>query len=307
MNLNGIDLNLLLVFDALMIERSVTKAGDRVCLSQPAVSSALNRLRHLLNDDLFIRKSDGMHPTPRALELEKPIRSALSIINNSLEPTHFNPFKSNKLFTIAMNDLGAALFLPHLASRLSQIAPLINIIITHADGSNAIKLLEDGKVDMAIGLFSEDIDRFGHEKMYDIPCSCTMRLSHPLLKQKISIDDFAKNAQLAITHDGGVSKTINEILHKNNLQRRIAFTVPHFLPGIFTLANTDLIAVLPNKLISRFGPTARIGSVKTPFLDINISCQLIWNLKHTNSESHTWMRSTIKTISEDYRLDLWDF
>ena len=305
MNLNGVDLNLLLVFDALMLERSVTKAGDRVCLSQPAVSAALNRLRHVLNDELFIRRSDGMHPTPRALELEKPIRLALSMIDDSLKPSHFNPFKSSTLFTIAMNDLGATMFVPHLASRLSQIAPLTNIVIIHADGSSAIKLLDEGKVDMAIGLFTEDANRLGHEKIYDIPCSCAMRRDHPLSKKEMTLNHFSQNPQLAISHDGGVSRIIDRTLRENGLQRRVAFTVPHFLSGIFTLANTDLIAILPDKLISRFGAAANINSVKTPFLNIDISCSLIWDPKNSNNESHSWLRSTIQTIAEDYRLDLW--
>jgi DNA-binding transcriptional LysR family regulator len=299
-NLASVDLNLLLVFDALMIERSVTKAGNRVCLSQPAVSAALNRLRHLTNDELFVRRTDGMHPTQRALELEDPIRKALLQINDALEPQAFSPSESTRSFCIALNDLGAAMIMPHLASSLSHIAPQINITVEHADGEQAIRLIESGKVDMAVGLFDKPGDTVEFEKLYDIPFSCAMRFNHPLIGKDIDIDHFAATSQLAITHDGGISRMIDKLLVHHAKRRRIAFTVPHFLAGAFVLTNTDLIATLPNKLIRRFGSAAGIRAVEMPFAQMQIECGMAWNKETSKSHAHIWMRSLLRDICNAY-------
>lgn len=306
MNLAGVDLNLLLVFDALMIERSVTRAASRVCLSQPAASAALNRLRRLMNDELFIRRTNGMHPTQRALELEGPLRKALVQIKEALEPQVFAPNKSSRSYRIALNDLGAAMIMPLLTSRLAHIAPSISITVEHADGENAIALIEAGKVDMAMGLFEEPGVGYEFEKLYDIPFSCAMRFNHPLIGKAISLDDFCATSQLAIAHDGGASRIIDKHLVQQGRRRRIAFTVPHFLSGAFVLTNSDLIATLPNKLIRRFGAAAGIRAVELPFSQVQTTCGLIWNSQTSSSPPLKWMRSMMRDICSEYRLDRWD-
>ncbi|MGF6767044.1 MULTISPECIES: LysR family transcriptional regulator [Paraburkholderia] len=306
MNLAGVDLNLLLVFDALMIERSVTRAASRVCLSQPAASAALGRLRHLMNDELFVRHADGMHPTQRALELEGPLRRALLQINEALEPQTFTPSKSSHSYRIAFNDLGAAMMMPLLTSRLAHLAPNIGVVVEHADGNHAISRVEGGKVDMAMGLFDASGVAYDFEKLYDIPFSCAMRFNHPLIGKSISVDDFCATPQLAIAHDGGASTMLDRQLIALGKRRRLAFTVPHFLSGLFALSNSDLIAVLPSKLIRRFGAAAGIRAVDMPFTRIHTTCGLIWNTQNAPSPPNKWMRSVLRDICSEYHLDRWE-
>jgi DNA-binding transcriptional LysR family regulator len=306
MNLAGVDLNLLLVFDALMIERSVTRAANRVCLSQPAASAALSRLRHLMNDELFVRQADGMHPTQRALELEGPLRRALQQINEALEPKTFTPSKSSHNYRIAFNDLGAAMVMPLLTSRLAHLAPNIGVVVEHADGNHAINLAEGGKVDMAMGLFDSRGVAYDFEKLYDIPFSCAMRFNHPLIGKSISVDDFCATPQLTIAHDGGAGAMLDRQLVALGKRRRVAFTVQDFLSGLFALTNSDLIAVLPSKLIRRFGAAAGIRAVDMPFTAIHTTCGLIWSTQSAPSPPNKWMRSMLRDICSEYRLDRWD-
>jgi DNA-binding transcriptional LysR family regulator len=306
MNLAAVDLNLLLVFDALMIERNVTRAGNRVCLSQPAVSAALNRLRHLTGDDLFIRRTDGMLPTARALALEEPVRRALQQISSALEPPCFTPADSERSFHIALNDLGATMIMPHLAARLGSDAPKVDITVEHADGEQALHLLEAGKIDLALGLIDDPGSRFCSEKLYDIPCSCAMRRDHPLLAGALSVKRFVATPQLAIAQDGGMGRIIDRSLDEHRLRRRIAMTMPHFLAGLFVLGHTDLIAVLPDKLIKRFGPAAGIVGVPIPFATVQIASTLVWNRQTDASPPHDWLRRVLVQICEQHHLDRWE-
>ena len=127
MNLAGIDLNLLVVFDALMVERNTTRAGERIGMSQPAVSKALNRLRYMCHDELFVRSPDGMQPTPRALELATPVQQALQEISNALEPGEFNPATAQRSFRLVTSDLITRLFMPAVMARLDVEAPDVEV------------------------------------------------------------------------------------------------------------------------------------------------------------------------------------
>ncbi len=306
MKLAAVDLNLLLVFDALMLERNVTRAGNRICLSQPAVSAALNRLRHLTQDELFIRRVDGMQPTERALELEEPIRRALQQISSALEPPVFSPADAQRSFNIGLNDLGATMIMPHLAACLGRDAPKIDITVEHADGEQALRLLEAGQIDLALGLFDDTGSRFRSVKLYDIPCSCAMRSDHPLLNGRLDIKGFADTPQLAISQDGGMGRIIDRSLDEQHLRRRIAITMPHFLAGLFVLGHTDLIAVLPDKLIKRFGAAAGIVGVAIPFAPVQIASTLVWNPQTDASPPHQWLRRLLVQICAEHNLDRWE-
>jgi DNA-binding transcriptional LysR family regulator len=146
MDLTGVDLNLLVVFDALMV-RHVTKAGEKIGLSQPAMSAALNRLRHLLKDELFIRRSDGMQPTRKAQQLALPLRQALLQIQAALEPQNFAPETEVRTFKLATNDFAASILLPSLGSRIGAKAPNIDLRVISADDSLAIQLLDEDAVE----------------------------------------------------------------------------------------------------------------------------------------------------------------
>src|ERR1700732_3743962 len=161
MNWGAFDLNLLIVFDAVMQERSVTRAGSKIGLSQPAVSHALSRLRYMLKDELFIRTPDGMAPTPRAEQLAGPLRRALSDMQLALEPETFVPQEGTRLFVLALNNYAAVILAPSLVTAVISTSPGIRLDLRPTGLRDMPALLDRGELDLAIGSFDDVGDRFG--------------------------------------------------------------------------------------------------------------------------------------------------
>ena len=163
--LGAIDLNLLVVFDAIMMERSVTRAGQRLGLSQPAISHALTRLRHMLRDELFVRSPNGMMPTPRAEELAAPVRIALDGLQQSLEPVQFEPSKATVTFRIAVDNYAAIVLVAPIASHIAKIAPGVTLDFRPSGTMNVLEQLDRSELNLAIGPPGVHGERFSHRRL----------------------------------------------------------------------------------------------------------------------------------------------
>jgi DNA-binding transcriptional LysR family regulator len=305
-NLAAIDLNLLVAFDALMTERHVTRAGRKIGLSQPAMSAALNRLRFLMQDKLFERRGDGMQPTPRAVGLVGPIRQALQQIQGALDPRPFDPIQATRSFRIALNDLGVALFLPPLSERLARWSQGINFVFLSAEDKRALDLVEAGEADVAIGPnWNKYDDQFESVVLYQAPFACAMRKGHPLASGSLTIEAFASAPHIMISQPGDPSRHIDQILANHGLRRRIAFTVPHYLTVPILLSKTDLLSVIPSKLIQRYGVTEKIQAVDTPFAELTVPVMMFWIRAANDEPANIWLRSLIVEIVRDHQLDRW--
>jgi len=305
MNIESLDLNLLVAFDALMSERNVTRAGQKMGLSQPAMSAVLKRLRVMMQDELFERKGDGMHPTSRALELAAPIHQVLQQIQTTLDPCSFDPARASRTFRIATNDLGAAIMLPPLSQKLQSWSDRVGFEFIHVDGAGAIQLLESGEADVAMGPYTDRYEQLRSAVLYEAPFACAMRCGHPFGQQTLTLETFAAIPQIVVTQTGDPSPQIDRMLAEAGLKRRVAFTVPHYLAVPFLLARTDLIAVIPVKLVERFGKTEDIRIVRAPALRFNVSTTLLWSDRVHNNSSNVWLRSIMMDITREYKLDHW--
>src|SRR4051812_6089140 len=167
MNWGAFDLNLLIVFDAVMQERSVTRAGGRIGLSQPAVSHALSRLRHMLKDELFIRTPEGMVPTPRAEQLAEPLRRALNDMQLALEPETFVPKEASRQFMMAINNYAAVILASPLLMAVTAAAPRIRLDLRPTGLRDMSALLDRGELDLAIGTFDEAGERFANAPLLE--------------------------------------------------------------------------------------------------------------------------------------------
>lgn len=298
MDLAGVDLNLLVVFDALMAERHVTRAGERIGLSQPAVSAALNRLRHLLRDDLFIRRADQMQPTRRAQELAVPLRQALIQIQTALEPQMFDPAIARRTFKLATNDFAASILLPSLSTKLSLEAPNVDLRLIYADDAWGMKLLEEDVIDLAIAPFESPQPQFERQHLLD-PGGflCVMRKGHPLADKPLTVESFAVTPQLLISRTGDASGFVDEILAEVGLKRRVAFTVPSFLLAPIVLAQTDYIAVLPRQLVEMFQQMTDLIAYEPPFPQRKFPLGMLWHQRLSKDPGHLWLRNTLKEVA----------
>ena len=191
MNFNTLDLNLLVVFDAILRTRSVTLAGENVHLSQSAMSNALKRLRRSFNDPLFVRTSMGMLPTPYAEQISKPIQDALAQIKATIEAKNvFDPAKSERTFRIYMTDVGQMVLLPDLLERIPKEAPHVNLQTVQVPMHHREEAMESGEVDLAVGYLIPFEGHFYRQKLFTETYVCMVRAGHPTIGDQITLREF---------------------------------------------------------------------------------------------------------------------
>ncbi|MEM8654146.1 MAG: LysR family transcriptional regulator [Pseudomonadota bacterium] len=293
MNLARFDMNLLLVFEALLIERNVTQAGQRLHLSQSATSSALRRLREATNDELFVRSADGMLPTPRALELAEPLRRALSDVRSALDGAAFDPATAVRTFTIAASDYDVALHIPRLAQLFSRDAPGIDLRVLPHSNVDAIGMVDTAQVDVALGWFPRAPQRLHLQLLIEESFVCVMRRGHPLSDGLMSLEGYANAAHLLITLVGDTSGAVDDILREKGLSRRVAMTIPHFAAAPMVLAHSDLVAALPKRIANRFAEQHGLVVRSLPFKSYVTAHELLWHPRVDRHPAHVWLRQVL--------------
>jgi len=301
MNLAGMDLNLLLVFEAVMSERNATRAGQKIGMSQPAVSNALNRLRHHLKDDLFLRGPDGMRPTARALELEVPVRRALAELESALDPISFDPRTTERTFTIATTDYASMTLLPYLAEYLIDESPGVNIH-TVPIGGRLYEKLDAQDADYGITAIGEAPSRFGRLDIGTDHFVCMMRKDHPLASfDEIPAEDYAAARHLLVSPRGDARGFVDEQLENMGLERRVVMMVNNFGSVPMIIASSDLIVALPS----------RIADKCTQFFDLHVTRNpispppgvvggvMVWHKRLANHPAHTWFRDMVARAGKD--------
>src|SRR4051794_32895481 len=226
MNWGAFDLNLLIVFDAVMQERSVTRAGGRIGLSQPAVSHALGRLRHMLKDELFIRTPEGMMPTPRAEQLADPLRRALNDMQLALEPETFVPAQAARQFVVAVNNYAAVVLASPLLTAVTDAAPGIQLDLRPSGLRDMLALLDRGELDVAIGTFDDVGERFAGAPLLEDSFVVAMRPDHPAARRELTPQALAGLSYLEISSSGEDTGFVDDWLGTRGLTRSITHRAP---------------------------------------------------------------------------------
>jgi DNA-binding transcriptional LysR family regulator len=270
-DLSRADLNLLVLFEAVLEERHVGRAADRLNLTASAVSHGLGRLRRLLNDPLFVRTPKGVVPTARAIEIAAPIAEILARVRNVISTAEpFNPATSTRRFTIGAPDGVSAVFLPPLLAELRQTAPGIDISVrqllpTEGETSpdrawlSAFAELETRAMDIAVIPSDRIPARFIDKTLYDEDFVIAMRAGHPFADRP-TLDRYCEMQHLVVSLTGDAHGFVDRVLARQGCSRRIALTVPNFMFALAVIAETDLISALPRRFVAmhaqRFGVVA---------------------------------------------------
>jgi DNA-binding transcriptional LysR family regulator len=296
-NLRRLDLNLLVVFDAVMQERSVTRAGQRVSLSQSAVSSALGRLREQLGDELFVRGPGKLRPTPRALELEVPVRAVLAELEQVLSPAQFDPATESRSFTIATNDYFTAVVAPPLARRLSRLAPNIDLRIVPTSG-RAYEMLDQREADLVCTSVAHAPERFGTRVLIEDDYVCLVRRDHAFARRAPTLAQFARAKHLLVSPRGDASGWIDERLAERGLTRRVAMTVNHFAAAPQIVAETDYVLTVMRLVADRFAPSRQVASFDCPLAPPPAlrRMSMIWHERLAQHPAHHWLRETLAEV-----------
>lgn len=299
MNITSVNLNLLLAFEALLEERSVSRAAARIGLSQPATSNALSRLRAIFSDPLFTRTSSGMTATARALELAGPIRSGLAQLRGALaERPRFDPAVSTRAFRLAMTDYAELLLLGPLLRRIQRRAPEVQILIRRLERIfiPPEAELRAGAFDAAMGFFPEanalepgtySRDLFVEENV------CMARKGHPLFRKRLTLRRLAAAGHVAIFYRADSRGLIDNILAGHGLRRRLQAATPHFLTVPYVVAATDLIAVVPAGLANRFRKSLPLEVRQSPLRLPPFHMRLLWHEHTAEDPANAWLRSEI--------------
>jgi DNA-binding transcriptional LysR family regulator len=299
MNVAGFDLNLLKAFDALYAERHVTRAGQRMGLSQPAMSGALTRLREVFNDELFVRSPTGMQPTPRADDLAGPISSALRLTRSILQDNGFDPATADHIVTIAMTDYAAFVLLPLLLARLATEAPRLDVRVRGIFGKDeVIELLDSGEVSLALSVPVDASARILTRQLLREGFACIARPGHPAFAKDAEIAAFASASHLLVSPEGDRAGLVDRKLAALGLTRRVVLSLPQFLVAPFVVAETDLIATLASRVARRFA-AANIGIVvhEPPIALSDWPLAMMWHRRVDDHPTAAWLRDCIAEIA----------
>ena len=295
MDPSRIDLNLLRVFHQLMQDRQVSRAASALGLTQPAVSNALRRMRTMLGDELFLRTPKGMQPTPYAMQLAVPIAEALGTLHGALQVrASFDPMQSDRCFAVAMTDVGQIYFLPGLMHALAQQAPRVTLrVATVADASIA-PAMTSGQLDLAMGLFPQLQAGFYQQLLFRQPYVCLMRAGHALARRAtITRAAFLDADHVRVEALGTGHRRVDDALAAQALHRRIRLTVPDYVALGHVLAQTDMLAAVPERfaacVLAPHGLVTRPLPVRLPGSHIHQT----WHAHVHRDPGHRWLRHMV--------------
>lgn len=291
MALSKVDLNLFIIFDAIYSEANLTRAGQIVGITQPAVSNALARLRETFNDPLFMRTAQGMVPTPMAQNIIGPVRQALQLLRVSVQESRtFNPAEATKTFRIGMTDLSEALLLPPLLQRLERLAPNIRIESTLARRRETTSELAAGRLDFAVDVPLNSDAQVRHVKLLEDRLVCAMRPEHPLSRQPLGLEQYLAAGHIHISSRRNGLGYVDLALGKIGRQRRIALRSPHYLMATRVVLGTDLLLTVPE----RFARQQALNVTELPLTGLPLlASHLYWHESTDQDPANRWMRKQL--------------
>jgi len=300
MDLRELDLNLLVVFNQLLRDRNVSATAEALGVTQPAVSNALKRLRAVLKDELFLRTSRGMQPTPYALHLAEPVIYALNTLQSAFSKRDtFDPQSSTRKFQIAMTDIGEMYFMPPLMEALSKQAPNVSISTLRPNAGNLQDDMESGTVDVALGLLPDLKAGFFQRRLFRHKYVCVFRRGHPIAKSPMSLKQFSDLGHVGVVAANTGHGEVDGLLDRAGIKRKMRLVVPHFVAVGHILQSTDLIATLPERFAERCKVPFDLVTSPHPARLPDIAINLFWHAKYNRDPGNMWIRQLFVELFSD--------
>jgi len=300
MNLHQIDLNLLVLFDALYRHRSVSIAAKEICLSQSAFSHGLSRLRHRLDDALFIRINNVMQPTNKAQLIAEKLSTALPLLQAALnESMEFEASTSELEFTFVATDYTEFSLLPRLIAKIQTLAPKIKITVYPAQQKLPLLALESGEVDFALG-FSHQLEqsRFIDHQTWFSDSYCTIACQkNRHLKQGLTLKTFIALPHVLVSPWGEKKGVVDQVLTTMQLDRHIALQLPSLLVAPYTLVNTDMLLTMPKLMAIKLAQQELLTIFDAPIDVPDYQLNLYWHKLNSSKASHLWLRNIVKELT----------
>jgi DNA-binding transcriptional LysR family regulator len=312
----NLDLNLMRVFDVLLEERSVTRTGARLGLTQSAVSHALNRLRYMLSDDLFVRGPAGMQPTPRAVEMGPQVHAALNQLLAALAPSDFDPATSERRFAVVAGAYASAILAPPIASRLAEAAPQSELIIAEL-AMDVLERMDARRVDFMVGSVLAAPERYARETILTEELVWVVRTGNPLFqRERTDLETLVSVPHVVIARnlpglieDGGerrafVSRASWEdagafeaALASRGLTRRVGVSVPDTYTALAVAIRTDMATLIPRRLALLSAQGGRVKLIDPPYESPTVDVTLLYLRERLAEPAVSWMRDLIRTVA----------
>jgi len=295
-----LDLNLLRVLLALDRTRHVTKAAEVLHMSQSGFSSALARLRKFSGDQLFVRTTEGMIPSPHGKRLVESATAALATIDDGfLHQSEFDPRNTREDFTFAMADLAEVVFLPRLLNHLQDVAPLANVRTQSLSEEQVPQALSSGQVDLALGYFPELTgDLFFRQRLYSHTFACIVRKQHPSIGDSMTASTFAKLGHVEVSSPSRTGRLFEQLLQRRGIRRRVVLQTPHHLSLPAIVENTQLIATVPLAVAAWFARSG-VKLVALPFDPGAFEVNQHWHRRFQQDARHRWLRQQVAHLFND--------
>lgn len=291
-NLRRVDLNLLVTLDALLADPNVTRTAERLHLSQPAVSVHLSKLRHVFDDPLLLPGPRGMRPTAKADALREPLRLALEALTQAIAPTApFDPQLANHTWRIAASDNSASTILLPVLAGLREAAPGTRLAVIEKAPSRMAKEAEDGHIDLGFHTRDDAPEGLHMHVLFSERYVLASRVGHPLLRQSPNLEQFCRLEHIIVSPDGGGFIGItDQVLAERGLSRKVVLSVPHFLVVAAALTRTDLVALLPARLVAG-EPGLQVMEPPVPLPGYEMA--MFWPERLHRDPAHRWLRGFI--------------
>jgi DNA-binding transcriptional LysR family regulator len=307
MNFRTLDLNLLRVFDTVMAEGSITRAAQRLAMTQPAVSNALKRLRDSVGEDLLTRAARGVQPTAFGEALWPQVRAALGQLRSALEPGDFDPTADARVFRLTMADAVATLMLPALMARFEAMKARPQIEVRPLLDRDPRGLFSQGDIDFAIGYFPETVASLvaqgrvaplRHRRLAEGRYVCAMRRGHPLADEPLTLDAFCAASHVLVSFSGRAHGFVDQALASLGRTRHIALTVNQFFTAAHVVAACDELTVLPDGFLPLTGLQDRLVVRELPVEPGTVYADALWHVRHDRSAAHQWLLARFDEIGQ---------
>jgi DNA-binding transcriptional LysR family regulator len=290
------ELNLLMVFDAIMTERSITRAAQRLSMTQPAVSNAVSRMRVAWKDELFVKDGRNIQPTLHAQNLWNQVREPLISLTEAVDPKNFDPATAKRTFRIAVTDTVVDMAWAELRCAIEKEAPGVNIHAIPYTIVNSDQVLEDAEVDMVIGTTGVISNTFRAEYLFSPTYICIMNHDHALAKADLSLEEFAAADHLLVSLSGDITGYTDQVLMQHGLSRRVAVTVNHFSSVANLIKRSNLICVIPISAVAKQIIDGDIAATIPPIELMPQQVSTIWHKRQDRDQGLIWLREHFKRI-----------
>lgn len=298
MDITKLDLNLLVIFETMLRLQNVSRAAEALGMSQPALSFALNKLREVFGDTLFIRGSRGMQPTPRAQQLAGPLRSVLNVIRvDLLQKPVFDPKTARRTFTFNMSDIGEMIFLPTVLKRVTAVAPDVSIKTVFMSPRLLEEALQSGDVDLIMGYFPGLVGAaIYQQRLCTRDFVCIMRRDHPTIGDRVSLKQFLEARHVVVQPEGRSHEQFERELEQQGLTRQVVLSVPHYIALPTIIAESNLIATVPYAVGSSFAKLAKIKVLRPPINVPTVELKQYWHARFQHDPANIWIRNLIADL-----------